>query len=457
MILVAVTGPVGSGKSKALAEVAKRLTDRGHVVTGFVQTGIERADNRQGAYRYDLTFLPEGETVEWATRNDIGKPRYQVSESAMDRVKAWGRALAETKPEIVILDEFGNMEVEGEGHRHAWDKVIAAEPLAIVVGVRASCIDSLAESLGIVWDLVVDARDRRIVDQLVSLCDHSRDWEQVGLYGAASGAVEVSLGTALHSATVPGAGIIMSSLQAVVMTAAAEGLARKHRVAWVALVSAGLKALSPAGSRLRPMMAISVQGVLFASALRLFRWGPFAVAIGGALVGAWASAQSVLLQWLLVGSDMGRAYDIIVKWIASKLGLGQVSFLTAMAIFVLCASIATSAVSVVFWRSRNKVIHRLHTASDRIGSLRRKASRKRQSSELLRPSFWLPVAIIGTVLLANGSSWEHVVWIVLRSLAVGLVLFGCIKLVPVRKLPLWLQRIGLLGPAAAVGRAMRKP
>ena len=55
------------------------------------------------------------------------------------------------------------------------------------------------------------------------------------------------------------------------------------RVVWVPFISGGLKALSPAGNRVRPMIAIIMQGLLFGGTVQGLGWNFLAIGLGGAL------------------------------------------------------------------------------------------------------------------------------------------------------------------------------
>lgn len=457
MLLIAVSAPVGGGKSTLLLEVATRLIGRGRAVTGFLQVAGERREGVKGAEWYDLLFLPDGERLRWATRSAVERPRYVFSPEASARVTAW--AMQVRPADLAVLDEFGRLEAEGGGHFSAWEAVAKTEPAIALVGVRDDRIAEVGAKLGRPFDLVIDAQDPQAADRLEALCAEARDWEAVGVFGAGAGALEATLGSALHAAKVPLRGQALSTLQALVLTSAAEGLQRRERVGWVAVVSAGLKALSPAGSRLRPMLAITVQGLLFALSLRLLGWRAAAVFTGGLLVGAWAAGQGILLQWLMVGDDLFKAYDEVVKWVARQLGLASPALPVVLGAVIAVSALTTGLVTAGFWRARHRGLERLRQRLPRAVPAARRGGSPFWATvrEIAHPTFWVPIALILGVLLLSGTRWESAVWIALRALAVALVLFGAVRLLKVDRLGEALRRRGLYGPAAAVSRAFRRP
>jgi hypothetical protein len=296
---------------------------------------------------------------------------------------------------------------------------------------------------------------------LVDVAAQPRDWEAVGLFGGASGAMEVTLGSFLHAARVPLRGQVLSTLQALMLTSAAEGLEQKSRVAWVGIISAALKALSPAGNRLRPMVAISSQGVLFAAALRIFGWNPFAVAVGGFIVGAWAAVQGVVLQWLLIGGEIFKAYDAVVRWIAGALGLGAPALPAVLTVIVVLSGLLTGGSCAAFWRRRHRGMERLMSFADRKRPVARETKNWREAflgaaRDLLNPAFWLPLLLVVAILNFAGSPWNETFWIAMRALGVALVLFGIARMFRPREFARWLRKRGLYGPAIGVERAFRR-
>ncbi len=451
LITVAVRAPVGGGKSSLLAELVDRLQLAGTSAEGFIQVAVNRGEAGRGAGQYDLRFLPGSQTVTWAVRDESLQPPYRFSPEAAERALTWAKDLSTRRPSVVVLDEFGRVEMGGGGHRPVWDLVTRAEPDVVVVGVRDEFVAELGEALGIEWDAVVDARSTRALPQLLRLCDQARDWEWVGRFGAATGAVEMSFGTALHAGLIPGRGLMLSTLQAVMLTAAAEGLAKRRRVSWVAQVAAGLKALSPAGSRLRPMLAISIQGVLFGLPTAVLPWSAATAGLGGALVGAWSAAQGLLLQYLAVGSDQSKAYDIVVRWIAAQLGVASPGLPAVLAGFIGICGLISGTATFFYWRHRHRFLERITAAGAGAGARLSKPAWR----ELTSFAFWLPVALIGAVLLANGTPAASIGWMLLRAIAVSFALFALVRLLPIRRTPELLRRWGWLGPATALSRAFR--
>jgi hypothetical protein len=385
---------------------------------------------------------------------------YHFDPGTEARVRAWAGALGEAKPDLVVLDEFGPAEARGEGHAAAWPTIAAADPPVVVIAVRDGLVEAVEDRLGRPFDVRVRADDAGAGAALRALCTEHDDWMRVGLYGAGAGGIEMTAGSALHAGQVPLRGLALSTTQAVVMAHAGDGLAHRPRVVWVPFVSAGLKALSPAGSRLRPMLAITAQGLLFSGAVRALGWNRLALFVAGGLVGAWAAGQGIVLQYLLVGSDLLTAYGLLLAWV-ERHGLGVPGLAVLLGGWIALWGAVAGGVTALTWR-RRRVSTRLARALARRAQgvpVRARAASRAEAvrgalGDLARPSFWLPVLLVIIVFAAAGQPWERAFWIGARATTVGLLLFSAVRAVDPLRAAMWLRRRGRWGPAEALARAL---
>lgn len=463
MLLIAVTGPPGSGKTTLLAHLADWHLARGRSVDGFLAEAGPRRTPDTGAERYDLRWPGTGERMPFAERDSAQRPPYRFSEEAAARTAAWSRGLADQLPvSLLVLDEFGRIEAEGRGHMALWPSVEAAAPDVVVIAVRSGVEERIERQLGQAFDLRVDARDPDAWQRLRSACVEHDDWTRVGVFGAGAGGIEMTAGSALHGARVPLRGLALSSTQAVVMTYAGEGLGNRTRVVWVPFIAAGLKALSPAGNRLRPMLAITVQGLLFGGATRVLGWNGAGILAAGFLVGAWAAAQGLVLQYLLIGSDLLRAYDAGVGWIAERWAVSIPGIATVLGVWIALWGCTAAAVTWLAWRRRSlpaRVQAMLERGAAGIRWRESPPAWRRAAAlglrDLTRPVFWAPVGLVAAIVLAAGSPWERAFWIGARAIALGWVIFSLARAFNPRAFIAWLRGRGHWGPAVAFSRALR--
>jgi nucleoside-triphosphatase THEP1 len=461
MLLVGVVGAVGAGKSTLLSTLAAWWTSSGRRADGIVaEAWGDRPGEARGAERYVLHWLATGERQLFAERDSTQVPPYQFDGGALQRLASWGDGLtAASAAPLVLLDEFGRLEAEGGGLMSLWPQVAAADPGIVVIAVRADCEDAIVSRLGRGFDVRVLAGNSDAWDQLRAACVAHADWSRVGTFGAGAGAVEVTIGSALHGARVPLRGLVMSSTQSAIMAHTGERLGRRVRVVWVPFIAAGLKALSPAGSRVRPMIAITVQGVLFGAATTVFGWNLFGLTLAGALVGMWAAAQGLVLQYLLVGSDLLRAYEAVVLWAAER-GFGVPGLATTLAVWITLWGCVSAGVTLAVWR-RGALPARLRGAMER-GAVQTRVTPPRGRMHALsaafrdiaRPVFWIPIVIVGIILAVAGSPAERLLWIATRAATIGFLLFAAVRMVDPARVIGWLRGRGYWGPAVAFARAV---
>lgn len=463
MLLIAVTGPVGSGKSTLLSTLAAWWSARGKRLDGVIAEAAGDREPGRGSAAYVLHWPATGEREPFAQRDETRTPAYRFEDAAWERLSEWAASLASTPTApLIFLDELGRLEAAGGGLMQLWPSITEADPEIVVVAVREDCAADIETRTGR-FDIRVDPRAPDAWDRMRAACVEHADWSRVGLYGAGAGGVEVTIGSALHGARVPLRGLALSSTQAAVMTHAGEGLGRRARVVWVPFIAAGLKALSPAGSRVRPMLAITIQGILFAASSSMLGWNALGVGLGGALVGIWAAGQGVVLQYLLVGTDLLRAYEAVVDWVDARWDVGMPGIITAIAMWMVAWGVVAGSVTLAVWK-RRALPQRLRTMMER-GVVRVHLQRRpggrltavgQAARDIARPVFWIPILLVVTILLLSGSPAERAFWIVMRAATIGFVLFSLVRMIDPARVVGWLRAHGHWGPAIAFARALNE-
>lgn len=126
-------------------------------------------------------------------------------------------------------------------------------------------------------------------------------------YSSLLAAAEVGLGSLLHAAQIPLAGHWLSLNQGLILSLATKSVAgRAEAIRATCLISttaALFKALSPAGKRLTPMLAISVQGVGYAIGVAVGGSNLIGSALGMTLLSLWGFLQPILVAYLLFGKS----------------------------------------------------------------------------------------------------------------------------------------------------------
>jgi len=243
-LLIAIHGQVNAGKSHLAGQIASEVASGGRV-EGWLQIAGRRDSAQVGAEDYALQFIGSSaamfvQPIAYLTRDQQRQPPYRVLDESAAPLRAWQQAVAadERTIDLLVFDEFGSIEAKGEGHLQRWLSLREREPGAVIVVVHSSRLALVEAALGQAFDVRVDARDAHALEQLRDVLVARRDFERVGWFGALAGAFEVGAGSIVHGAKIPFGGLGMATTQAALLTRAAEPMADRGRVVWVALLSA---------------------------------------------------------------------------------------------------------------------------------------------------------------------------------------------------------------------------
>jgi len=132
---ILLVGPVFSGKSRFVEELAGSLAASGRVVAGFVQRGIFDVEGRKVGY--DLVGLSSGSCRRIANRRE-GGPGWRFEDGAFADALGEVRAGAD----LVVIDEVGPLELAGRGHAVAVDRALSSCPAVLVV-VREALMEEV--------------------------------------------------------------------------------------------------------------------------------------------------------------------------------------------------------------------------------------------------------------------------------------------------------------------------
>ncbi len=460
-LLIAIHGTAAAGKTTLAARLAADLGDDLAVV-GWLQPALDPRPPTGGAPRYGWQPLDsDSEPFDWLLRDESLQPPYREAEGAAALIDAWldQRLAATDRIDVAVIDEIGSIELAGGGHRQRLLRLRERDPGALVIVVNTRSLEAVEALIEQRFDLRVDAADPGALSRLRDALVARRDYERAGWFGALAGSIEVGAGSVVHGAKIPFGGLGMATTQAALLTRAAEPMIDRGRVAWVAVLSAAIKSLSPAGQRLRPMLAIVVQGWLFARALRLLGWNLGGVMVGGFLMGLWAGSQGLLVQWLLLGEALVIALQTFADEAAALLGWPSPGLGALLLVWLAMHGSAVALGTAIAWRRERRGARALRLPSwlpPLVVPERRGwgAAILQAGRDLLRPAFWLPLLLVLGALSWAGQSGEAVVWVALRALLIAWLMFVLVQRIDLPSLPGKLRRLGMWGPAIAWRRAL---
>lgn len=269
--------------------------------------------------------------------------------------------------------------------------------------------------------------------------------EVIGTTAGLLAATEVGFGSVLHGLKIPLSGQFLSLNQGFLLSRAV--LKNSHmkgvrRVpAQASLVTSMLKSLSPAGKKLTPMLAITVQG--FLHGLGIFIFGPnlFGVLIGMSLLSIWAYIQPLFIYYLMFGEDlifMGEYYTRKLSKVFDFDPQNVLYILLAVVLTKVFLSLIVGIAAALIpdkWYKKweetllSKVNKKKLETKEAKGNAFRLALK-----DLFNPLFIVTYLITISFFLFVKSPFSPTIWIALRPLIVGFILFYIVRLLPLDKI-----------------------
>lgn len=196
-----------------------------------------------------------------------------------------------------------------------------------------------------------------------------RGWVTIGLFGALWGAVELTLGSVLHTiypplASTPLTGLVLGGVGVAIALTGRLFVPMQGSVLLIGTVAALLKLLS-VGVKIGPVVAILVESLLMEATLWIARTPrPWAFIVGGALAMSWNLPHMFVMPQLLLGRNATEVFDKIVQQgdqLLRLLGL-DLSAASFILIVLLLAYLLVGAISGWgAWQLGDAVVRRLGT------------------------------------------------------------------------------------------------
>lgn len=256
---------------------------------------------------------------------------------------------------------------------------------------------------------------------------------EIGKNAALLSLIEVGLGSLLHGMKIPLSGHFLSLNQGLILTRATLKSGERRDAPIISTTAALLKSLSPAGKKLTPMLAIAMQGQLYFAGLALLGTNIAGMFLGMSLLCLWGFIQPLAVYYLLYGETLITVLDGLMKswsqWLPLSwqgllwltLGLVTLKILLGLMVVVIAHRLTDAQVEKLeLWA-------RKHKPNEKKPLTPVKGALKDMSTPLFIFS-WLLTLIF--YFLAS-SQHSVSVWLLLRPLAVGFILFYLARQIPI--------------------------
>ena len=141
-MLLLWTGPKHSGKTTAAAHLAAAVTQHGYQVAGLLAPSLYREGHLAG---FEALDLRRGARAPLAVRRqepgDVGS--FHFLEEGQDLGRRALEAVATAGADLVIVDEFGPLELAGRGWRGAVDTLVQAGGASLLLVVRQELAEAV--------------------------------------------------------------------------------------------------------------------------------------------------------------------------------------------------------------------------------------------------------------------------------------------------------------------------
>jgi hypothetical protein len=287
--------------------------------------------------------------------------------------------------------------------------------------------------------------------------------EMIGVYAGLLSSTEIGFGSLLHAFHVPFTGHFLSLNQIFILTRASkEGGKQSSRFSpgVISFVSAVLKSLSPIGKKLTPMLAISMQGLLFNLGILLFGHSLLGRLVGANFAALWGFVQPLLLYYIIFGKSLFDALTSLIKdfsqfvsidqaWIYYSLaGLIALKLLLANTIVIGSEWLNDSWVTKYIQKISNSSLQKVKPATK---ENRAKAAVKGAMHDLCKPLFLIAIIFTALFFFMIEGDFTALLWHVMRPIAIGFLVFFSMRILPLEKIALWLES----RHASTLGRAFK--
>ncbi len=139
--VILLTGAVGAGKTTALKKLVRDWRESGRDVRGILAHRVFEGEQLVG---YDLQIIGEDERITLARKRGAGLEKIGPFIFSDDALARGRRVLRESAmAEVVVIDEFGPLELAGGGWAEAVKKLLQESDAKLILVVREQLLEQV--------------------------------------------------------------------------------------------------------------------------------------------------------------------------------------------------------------------------------------------------------------------------------------------------------------------------
>ncbi len=339
---IVITGSPAAGKSHLLAQWTSRLRRRWQVC-GIEShpEAVRRVGSNTVAESYPIRVIGQSKVFPWAVLRPGTLERDYPEETRQAVISRLRPALRVS--DVCIFEDLGLQELQGAGFAGLVDEAMQVEHLWVVASAKKATLPEMLARFPHPCTIVLDVDTHPDPEEVFSFLERelaSRLAARIGTCAGLGGLMEIGLGSVLHTARVPLKGHFLAYLQTVMLVSFGR-LLRGRGLFRIGTLMAMLKAFSPAGNTVRPMIYIGLQAWAFALPVLLLGWHLVSALLGAVLLNSLTLAFSLAIDTLLFGRGFLPAVGKLVNTVGGWFGLSFSSWQAGLAfLFLLKAGLS---------------------------------------------------------------------------------------------------------------------
>lgn len=161
--VVLITGEIGSGKTTLISAISARLKASGVLAGGILASAVYENETKTG---YKIQDVATDKEMHLSHTNDteglarVG--RYFFIPEAIDFGRAALSAERNRNSQIVLIDEIGAWELQGQGWAGSLNELIINCNMPLIITVRKSFLELVIENWMFQNPLVIEAKDAQV-------------------------------------------------------------------------------------------------------------------------------------------------------------------------------------------------------------------------------------------------------------------------------------------------------